>query len=465
MVPGENAGVQRRTGPLEVPDTDTTVITGPPAALGFTGGPAARGITRRVPREVNSVKVAILLPFTGSQAPVGRDLMDAAQVALFEIAADNFQLMPFDTSGTPQGAARAAQEALAEGAQLILGPLLSRSVSAVAPIARSRRVPVVAFSNDLTVAGDGVYTMGFVPQDQVRRVVDYARLQGMTRFAALVPSDTYGITMAQALEAAVPRFGAQITDIKFYTFGDAETQGAGLGAPAVPADQAVRELADFARRSRALGARRAELRASDTEAAAAELARLETVETLGDPDFDSVLLPAGGDDVLRLAPLLAYYDVDPTTTRLLGTWLWDDPTLGAEPSMIGAWFAAPSPEARENFVSSFQRTYDRMPDRRATLAYDAVAMAAILSSQPGGRNPYTRNAMTGPNGFAGTDGIFRLLPSGIVERGLAILEIQRDGIVVRDPAPRNFSAPLTRRGERIGGRFDDRNGSRFRGNR
>lgn len=415
--------------------TRPTINAGPPAALGQV---------RSAPRDEGAVKVALLLPMSGSQAPVGRDLTDAAQIALFDIAANNFQMLPYDTNGTPQGAARAAQQALAEGATMILGPLLSRSVSAVAPIARSRGVPVVAFSNDLTVAGNGVYTMGFVPQDQVRRVVDYARLQGIVRFASLVPNNDYGVAMMQALEYAVPRYGAEITDVRFYTFGDPAGAAPIRGMPVAGAEQAARELADYDQRVAALERLRTQLKARDTAQAQAELKRLEIYQTIGEPDFEAILLPAGGDDVLRLAPLLAFYDVDPAVVRYLGTWLWDDPTIGAEPTMVGAWFAAPPPQARVDFIAAFERTYGRMPDRRATLAYDAVAMAAILAGRPGDRNPFSQRAMTVPNGFAGTDGIFRLLPSGIVERGLAVLEVQREGLTVRDPAPRSFGDPLVR---------------------
>jgi hypothetical protein len=217
----------------------------------------------------------------------------------------------------------------------------------------------------------------------------------------------------------------------------------------------VKQLADYDERHKALNEQRAELEARDDEISKRALKRLEILDTLGDVGFDALVLPAGGNEVRELAPLLAFYDVDPGRVKLLGTWLWDDPSLGREPTMVGAWFAAPPPESRTAFVDRFAKLYGRQPSRLATLGYDAVALAAVLArrtenvtvvagatptetSTPS-PTPYSIEALTSVNGFAGMDGIFRLLPDGRTERGLAVLEIRRDGIAVVDPAPQSFA--------------------------
>lgn len=202
----------------------------------------------------------------------------------------------------------------------------------------------------------------------------------------------------------------------------------------------IREFASYDERRAALLEQRALLEARDDPISKQALARLENRETLGDVPFEAILLPAGGEEILRLAPLLAFYDVDPVRVQLLGTWLWDDPSLGKEPSMVGAWFAAPPPAARRDFETRFETLYGRAPDRLATLAYDAVALAAILDTAASDGQPYTTETLIAPNGFAGVDGIFRLLPSGEVQRGLAVLEIERGSVSEIDPAPASFES-------------------------
>jgi len=156
-------------------------------------------------------------------------------------------------------------------------------------------------------------------------------------------------------------------------------------------------------------------------------------------DYDALLLPEGGARLRALAPLLPYYDIDPEKVHFLGTGLWDEPGLGAEPALSGGWYAAPPPAPRADFEKRFQDLYRRAPPRLSTLGYDATALAAVLARGEHGAD-FSPAALTNPSGFAGVDGIFRLRPDGLVQRGLAVLEIHRDGNVVIDPAPETFQS-------------------------
>jgi ABC-type branched-subunit amino acid transport system substrate-binding protein len=382
-------------------------------------------------RQPDAITVGILLPLTGTAAPFGRDLLAASQMAVFDLADANFELRLYDTGGQAEQARTAAQTAQREGVQVILGPLFSDAVLATADIARSTGIPVIAFSNDREVVGDGVYAVGFFPEDQVRRIVDYSYSRGMTRYSALAPDDLYGVRMVDALNETAAVGGREVTEIAFY---QGETEAL---------IDTVKQLGRYDERHEDLLEQRRELAARDDEISRRALRRLEDLETLGEVGFEALLLPAGGEEVLRIAPLLAFYDIDPSQIKLLGTWLWDDPALRTEPNMVGAWFAAPPAATRQNFVERFEKLYERSPDRRATLAYDATALTIVLAQRAAraneaAANPFAPAALTSPSGFTGMDGIFRLRPSGLVERGLAVFEIQSGGTREIDPAPLSF---------------------------
>lgn len=339
------------------------------------------------------VKVGLLLPLSGDAAPIGNALLDAAMLAVFDVGDSRLTLLPRDTQGTTEGAAAAAEAALQEGASLLLGPLYAHSVSAVAPLARARGVNIVAFSTNRAVAGDGVYLIGFVPDQQVRRIVDYAGARGLRRLAVLVPESPYGSTVSLAAEQAAPSAGMTVAQTESFPVEGGK------------ADPAVRRLAQ----------------------------RFKV-----DP-FDALLLAEGGGTLRAVAPLLPYHDVSPSKVKLLGTGLWDDPQLAREPTLIGGWYAAPSPSAGRNFLDRFEQTYGRRPPRIASLAYDATALAAVLAQ--GGEVPRFDAASLGnPSGFAGVDGIFRFGADGVAERGLAVIEITRNGPRVLDDAPESFQA-------------------------
>ncbi len=383
-------------------------------------------MTSTVPMaSVNSVRVAFLVPLTGPAAKLGKAMLNAAQLALFQFSDDRFELLPHDTGGTPDGALSAAQLAIGDGAQLIVGPLLSASVHAVGLVARTANIPVIGFSSDRSVAGDGVYVMGFLPSAQTERVLNYAAARGLTRFGLLAPDNTYGAAVLETMQQVAANVGIQITRARLYDPG------------ADDYTNVVREISDFDSRKRELERQIAALSKLDDEISKKTLERLEKLQTVGDLPFDAILVADGGKRLQQIAALLPFFDVDPAVVQVLGTGQWDVPGLGNEPALIGAWYAAPDPGGRSEFIKEYTATYGDSPPRLATLAYDATALAAVLGQGDAGPD-YSRISLTSPNGYWGRDGIFRLMPSGVTERGLAVLEVTRRASRVLDPAPESF---------------------------
>jgi ABC-type branched-subunit amino acid transport system substrate-binding protein len=426
--------------PANAPSADeTAALPGPeeppqpgmPSLVPYLTQPAPVGDDGRPldspppPPRSSAVRVALLLPLTGANADLGKAMLNAAQLALFDFAGDGFELILHDTQGTPEGATEAASRAIGDGAAIILGPLLAKSVRAVAPAARAANVAVVAFSSDRSIAGDGIYTMGFFPGAEIERVVSFARSRGILRFAALVPENDYGMTVAEALRRSAEAVGAVVSRVQFFD------------PAATDYSDVVRDLANYASRRQTLEYQRNQLEGRQDEIARRALERLADLETIGDLPFDAVLLAAGGEPLRALAAHLPFYDIDPAKIRVLGTGQWDAAAPGAEPALIGGWFAAPPPAARAAFEQAYESVYGAAPPRLATLAYDATALAAVLARAQGGPD-FSIAAVTAANGFAGRDGIFRFGADGLAQRGLAILEVGSRRTKVISAAPETF---------------------------
>ncbi len=420
--PGMPGQVGVIPGLIEDPRTMTGAeITPPPGALDEArfNAPPPPPLRAKVPR------IALLLPLSGPHAKLGNSLLNAAQLALFHFAGKNFELLPQDTQGTPEGAADAAALAIGDGASLILGPLFSSSVETVAPPARAAGVKVVTFSNDRRVAGDGGFTLGFLPDEQVEHVVRFAFKRGMRRFAVLAPNNSYGASISAALEAAALDLGAEITGAEFYDPLADDFSGA------------VKTIANYKERRQNLLDQRKELENRQDEIALQALKRLENLQTLGDLPFDALLVAEGGKRLQALAALLPYYDIDPKKTRILGTGQWDADGIGSEPALVGGWFAAPAKKERQNFIQQYTEMYATAPSRLATLAYDATALAAVFVKSDG---RFDVSEITAPQGFAGRDGIFRFHPEGYAERGLSIHQVGERNTRIILNAPASFQA-------------------------
>lgn len=373
------------------------------------------------------IKVGLLLPLTGSpaNAELGKELLDAATMALFEIAPKRLEILPRDTHGTGEGAYLAALEAVQDGAQILLGPLFRESVQAATPVARLNNIPLIALSSDSSLAGDGIYILSFTAEQELNRAISYALKSGLKRFAILAPENDYGRTVAQTSVRQVAAGGGILSRTVFYA-----PDGAG-------ADEAVKTLADFKKRKRALFQRRKELNELDTEWSKKQLNLLEGLDALGELPIDAIVFPEGGRVLRSIAPLLPYYDVDLNNIKLIGTGRWDDSTVGYEPALIGGWFAGADRIALANFRLRFENLFRRTPPRIASLAYDATAIAAVLSQRKDAPN-FSLELLTNRHGFTGADGLFRFHANGLVERGLAMLEIRRNDFLTVDPAPKRF---------------------------
>jgi branched-chain amino acid transport system substrate-binding protein len=379
-----------------------------------------------LPEELRELRVGLLLPLSGPAADLGQDMLQAAQMALFDVGPNDVVLLPRDTRGTAEGARAATAEVIAEGASLILGPLFHQAVSAATPIAREAGVSVIAFSNVSAVAENGTWVMGFRPEEQVERVVRHALEQGLERIAGLAPDDAYGRTAMQALRRAVVQGGGELGQTLFY--------------PPDLADPSpvVRRIAAYDERRAELERERQRLQQLGDAASLQALARLATRDTTGDLPFDAILLADGSDRLRSVGSLLTFYDVDPADVRFLGTMRWqDDPRVYEEPALQRGWFAAPAPDTMAAFAARFESVFGHPPQQLAALAYDATALAVTVARDLQDED-FTLPTLTIADGFAGATGLFRLRVDGLAEHGLAVLEIAGRETQVIDPAPQTF---------------------------
>jgi len=338
------------------------------------------------------VKVGLILPLSagGNAGTVAQSMKNAAEMALAEFNSPNIQLLLKDDGGNSGGAQVAAQQALQEGAEIIIGPLFAHSVGAVGALARQRGVPVIAFSTDASVAARGVYLLSFLPESDVDRIVDYAVARGKRSFAAMLSEGAYGNVVEAELKQAVARKGARIVAAERYRLDPNGMQG-----PARLVAQAAR------------GA-------------------------------DAVFIPEGSEVVPSVVQALSAAGLDLKRVQLLGTGLWDDPRIFAEAALQGGWYAAPDGAGFRNFSTRYRGRYGQDPVRTATLAYDAVALVAALVKTQGPQR-FSEQVLTNPSGFAGIDGLFRFRTDGSNQRGLAVMRVTPSGGQIISPPPRVFS--------------------------
>jgi len=360
--------------------------------FGSSQQPAAPAGPAQQPLAVGTgqVKVGLILPLSagGNAGVVAQSMKNAAEMALAEFQNPNIQLLIKDDNGSPQGAQQGSQQAVDEGAEILLGPLFGPSVPATAQVARARGISVIAFSTDSSVAGRGVYLLSFLPESDVNRIIEYAASTGKRSYAAMLPDNAYGNVVEAAFKQAVSRRGGRI--VAFEKYGADRTT-------------AARNVAN----------------------------------SLG--QADALFLADDGDSVVTVADALTAAGAKLKNIQLLGTGLWDNPSVFASPNLQGGLYAAPDPSGFRSFSTRYRTKFGAEPVRTATLAYDAVALVAALARTQGGQR-FSPEVLTSPSGFAGIDGLFRFRADGTNERGLAVMRVAAGGGQPVAGSPKSFGA-------------------------
>ena len=362
-------------------------------------------------------RIALLAPMTGAYAGAGPDIVNAVKLGLGPTAAGSLDVL--DTGSTPQGAAAAAQKAVAGGAGIIIGPLTYQEAGAVSSVTGPAHVDVLSLTSDSSVAQPGLWPLGITPEEQVRALAGAANGQGHGEIAGLLSDSPLGNAMARALQKVDP--GARISTYSAGSFGSMNTT--------------LRGLSDYAGRRGPIDARIKTLRGAHTVAARQEAVKLERTP-IPPPPFNALVVDATGSHLGELATLLPYYDVNPGPVLLLGPGVWaNDPGAVAAAGFRGALYAAPDPQAATSFDASYTAAYGGPPSALAAIAFDAAALARVASAQ--GR--IDQSVITNPSGFAGADGLLALAPDGGVKRGLAVFQVQSGGAQIVQPAPTSFA--------------------------
>lgn len=339
-----------------------------------------------LPTDTARNRVALLVPLTGPNAGVGESISNAANMAVLDTGGKTIRVTTYDTA--VGGAAAAARRAIAEGNRLILGPLLADDVRAVTPVAQAARVPVIAFSNDMGVAGADTYVIGFMPGGSIDRAVRYVRGKGATRFAALVQPGLYGQRASAAFTRSVEAAGGTVVTVQTF-------------------DRTPPAMNAAAGRIVAAG------------------------------QVDAVLVAAPARVAAQLAPVIRARTG--ATTRIIGTELWNtEAGLGASPALRGAVFASVSDAVYRQLATKYRTRFGKGPYRLASLGYDAVLLVTRVGSnwRPGAPFPVARLLDAG--GYSGIDGAFRFGRDGVAERALEVQQGAPSGFIVVDPAPRGF---------------------------
>lgn len=341
---------------------------------------------------IEETKVALLLPLTGNAQKLGRAMSEMAELSLLNANNPQIKLLIYDTTDNIMTAQNITREAINKGAKLIIGPVFSQATMAIKDVAINNKINLISFSNDPSLENQGIFTLGFSFDAQIRKIAQYTLSKGINQFYTLLPANSYGRNVAEILRDTVISNEGNVVKTEFYTNNIDELE--------IAVESVVTAIKN----------------------------NLSSQENT--PNRQALFIPEGGNQLKSILKLLSKHQLDFNQIQLLGTGQWDDYDTLVLDQLNGAWFAGSYTKERKLLEEMFNKEYGYIPPRLSILAYDAVSLASVLVK----KQSFNKETLINKNGFRGIDGIFRFNNNGNTERNLDILTIADNHLQVIEPA-------------------------------
>ncbi len=388
-------------------------------------------IGKVMPKEVKKyekLRVATILPLTGKNAKIGKSMLNAINLSLFDNDhKDRIELFIFDNKSSDYNSKKIIKKIADKKIRLVIGPVFTSSIESISEIAAENNIVVLSFSNNSDLINyKGIFLSGFSPEQEIDRITSYLIDSGKSNFSVIAPNNQYGIRIAKTLREMAEIKDANFISSQFYINSKKSfTKIANTILNSYIVSDEIEEYQE-------------ELEAIEDK----EEREIRELEIIAQHKIyaDTILIAESGDKAFKIAKELHLNNVDGRDIQIIGTSHWDKVSILEGNSLSGAWFPGPNNKYYSRFKEKYNQIYGEDPVRISSIAYDVTAFVIDLSSEIKDQKLTGNDIVNynGKKGYRGIDGLFRFLPNGIVERNLSVLGVGNSEFKIIDRAPRRF---------------------------
>jgi len=362
-------------------------------------------------------RIGLLLPLSGEFYQIGKSLLDSAQLALEKTSNKNLEFYIVDTGNEDQLFKNLSYLTI-NNVDLILGPVFTNTVLKVKEYLDDRSIPIITFSNNSDLSNRNVYVFGLTIEDELNSIYEYSVVRGINKFAVIVPDNKYGNKVKNEINRFHNINNNSSSQFIFYPTKDPDYY------------KIAREVSNYDERKLHLDNRIKLLKELQSESSLKELKLLKNRDTLGELDFEAIIIIARSfSELTNFISILPYYDVDPKKVKFIGNSIWGKELILKEPSMRNSYFSSLDLNARKKFREEYKKIYKDNPHSLAALAFDLVGLISSLNIE---HNKITKEILHSNSGYIGINGWFRFDESGKVERRPIIFHVDSDKFVIKN---------------------------------
>ena len=280
----------------------------------------------------------------------------------------------------------------------------------------SNNVIFFSFSSNTSYAKNCIYLLNFFPKNELTNLLLF--LNEGAKVALLYPENEYGYLINSFIDDLIFSSSAILVNRSSYHADLSNVRNA------------IKELGKYELRKYELNRQKKILSNKNDKKSKHRLKKLQKFKTTSDYDFTHILIADYGLNLLQVAPLLPYYDIDPNIVQFMGTGVIDDKTFFYEPSLQGAIFPGVPEVKRINLINKYQEIYEEEFLRVSTLAYDLIGLINFIYSKQYNFKELINLLNNSNKKFDGIDGNF-FFNNNLIERELYILRInQGESIII-----------------------------------
>ncbi len=370
-----------------------------------------------IEKDDKTIKIGLLLPLSGKFYQIGKSLLDSAQLALEKTNNKNLEFYIADT-GEENQLYKNLSYLISHDVDLILGPIFTKTVLKVKEYLDDQNIPIITFSNNSEVSDRNIYVFGLTIEDELRSIYEYSIDKGINKFAVIVPDNKYGNKVRNEINKLQNVINNSSTQFIFYPTKDPDYY------------KIARDVSNYDKRKLDLDNRVKLLKELQSESSLKELQLLRNKDTLGEVDFEAIIIIARSfSELTNFISILPYYDVDPKKVKFIGNSIWGKELILKEPSMKNSYFSSLNLIDRKKFKEEYKKIYKNNPHSLAALAYDLVGLISSLNRE---HKKITNEILHSNSGYTGINGWFRFDENGRVERRPLIFHVGSDKFIIKN---------------------------------
>tara|TARA_B100000963_G_scaffold59866_1_gene47827 strand:+ start:2170 stop:3348 length:1179 start_codon:yes stop_codon:yes gene_type:complete len=369
--------------------------------------------------EINDIifeKKIIILISKSTNKDFANQLLNVLELAIFNknLKEIKFEIKYFDNNNDLKNTIFKTKNK----GRIYLGPIDSEFTKTVSDFC-DQDVIFFSFSANPSLAKDCVYLINFFPKNELEELFKY--LNKDSKVALLYPENNYGYMINSLIDNVANESRAIIVNRSGYKNDLSNVR------------DAIKELGKYELRKYELDRQKKLLSTKNDNKSKQRLKKLEKFKTTTDYDFTHILIADYGLNLLQVAPLLPFYDIDPNIVQFMATGVIDDENFFFEPSLQGAIFPGIHKKNRQDLINKYRDLYNEKLMRVSTLPYDLVGLLNYIFSKKLTLQQLNELLDNSSIKFEGVDGEFNF-KNNIIERDLQILKIS-NGVA----APINFN--------------------------